>query len=182
MSIFISLLRGINVGGKHKIKMDELKLIYQSLGLNNVHSLLQSGNVIFHSNETDRTLLSTQLETAIEEKYGFRPRVILRSLTELQNTVKNTPFNDNRERDPSRLMVTFLLNHPGEQLKQSFQSNRFSPEEVYLINQEVFIYYPEGVLESKLDLKLLEKQLNTSGTTRNWNTVTKLLKLAENNN
>jgi uncharacterized protein (DUF1697 family) len=156
-----------------------LRALYQSLGLNNVQSLLQSGNLVFESEQNDREQLTTQIEAAIEKVYGFRPKIILRNLAELKEVIDKTPFNDGKERDPSRLMVTFLLNSPNNAARESLQQIEITQEELHVGGQEIYIYYTAGVLESKLDLKLIEKKLNTSGTTRNWNTVTKLLKLAE---
>lgn len=179
MTVFISLLRGINVGGHKKIKMDALRSLYESLGLRSVQSLLQSGNVIFENEHNDRFRLAAQIEDAIEKAFGFRSNTILRAFTELKDVIRRNPFSDGQERDPSRLLIMFLSDKPSNEAKESLKKMDIAPEELHMSEQEIYLYYPNGIGRSKLTNTLIEKKLNTHGTARNWNTVTKLLEVAK---
>jgi uncharacterized protein (DUF1697 family) len=173
------MLRGINVGGHNKIKMDVLRALYESLGLRNVRSHLQSGNVIFESEHSDRFRLAAQIENSIEKVFGFRPKIIFRTCAELKEVIGKNPFSDSQDRDPSRLHVMFLLSDPGNEAKESLQRVNTAPEELHMIGQEIYLYYLNGMGRSKLTSTLIEKKLKIYGTARNWNTVTKLLEVAE---
>ena len=108
MTIVISMLRGINVLGCNKIKMDALRDLYESLGLRDAQTFIQSGNVVFRTNAKRIAPLAKRIEDAIERKFGFRPAVILRSTAELRDVIARTPFAKRRELDASKLLVTFL--------------------------------------------------------------------------
>lgn len=179
MAVFISMLRAINVGGHNKIKMDALRALYQSLGLKGVQSHLQSGNVIFSSQHSNSSRLAATIEEGIETAFGFRPRIILRTLPELKAAIARNPFTDGKERDPARLLVMFLLEAPSQEAKQLLQQLDTAPEELHITGPEVYLYYPAGAGQSKLTGALIEKKLKTLGTARNWNTVTKLVEIAE---
>jgi uncharacterized protein (DUF1697 family) len=178
MPVFISLLRGINVGGHNKIKMETLRSIYESLELRNVQSLLQSGNVVFETDRDDQLKLTIELEDVVEKEFGFRPKTILRTFAELKDVIKRNPFTD-QDRDPSRLLVMFLENDPTDEAKQALQSMETTPEEIQINGQEVYLYYPNDIARSKLTNTLIEKKLSIKGTARNWNTITKLIMIAE---
>ncbi len=81
MSVYVSLFRGINVGGNHKVSMAELKKVHEALGLKNVVPYIQSGNVVFHSDNDDTAQLQQQIETAFAEKFCFRSDVMIRTPT-----------------------------------------------------------------------------------------------------
>ena len=112
MNTFISMLRGINVSGQKKIKMAELRNLYESLGLANVQSYLQSGNVLFNSPEPDAENLAKSIESRIEETFGYAVPVLNRSVLEFQQVIDSNPFLNDRSEDPARLYVTFLVNPP----------------------------------------------------------------------
>jgi len=112
MTVYISLLRGVNVGGHNRIKMEPLRALYESLGLRNAQSLLQSGNVIFKTKEQDLVRLATRIENGIERTFGFRPDVIVRTVSNLRDVIARNPFATRPGIDPSRLLVTFLAGGP----------------------------------------------------------------------
>ena len=105
---YVSLLRGINVGGQNKIKMEELKRLYDSLGFTKIKTYIQSGNIIFESPISDTSDLVNKIETSIKQTYGFSVTVIIRTASEFQQVVNNNPFCGTRKEDITKLCVTFL--------------------------------------------------------------------------
>src|SRR6266851_4700119 len=106
MAVVISLLRGVNVGGHHMIKMEALRALYESLGLRDAKTYVQSGNVVFKTQERDLVRLSKKIEDGIERKFGFRPHVIVRTPSDLRNVIARNPFAQRRGIEPNRLLVT----------------------------------------------------------------------------
>lgn len=179
MKVIISLLRGVNLGGHHKIKMEELRALYSSLGLRDVQSYVQSGNVVFRTDERTLPPLAERIEDAIEKKYGFHSDVILRTTADLRDVIARNPFGRHRNIEPAKLLVTFLAQHPPKELSARILAVRPDPEELHLDGRELYVYFPDGMGRSKLFSTLFGKLLKKEGTGRNWNTVTKLLEMAE---
>jgi uncharacterized protein (DUF1697 family) len=179
MPIYAALLRAVNVGGTGKVKMDELRTMFDSIGLGPAVTYVQSGNVVFQSKSKNVATLAAQIETAIESHFGFRTVVILRSQTELLEIVKRNPFNSRKELEPAKLLVSFLAERPTEQAQEKLSQIPISPEELILDGREIFTYYPDGQGKSKLPHSKVDRALGTPGTGRNWNTVLKLVELAE---
>jgi uncharacterized protein (DUF1697 family) len=179
MPVIISMLRGVNVGGHNKIKMDALRSLYLSLKFKNPQTFIQSGNVIFHTQDKDLTLLSKRIQDAIHRKFGFRPDVLLRTLAELRDVIANTPFPSSRNLDPGKILIVFLADKPGAQSCTDLLEIKCHPEELHIRGRELYIYFPNGMARPKLAWPLIEKTLKVSGTGRNWGSVTKLLQLAE---
>lgn len=180
-TIVISLLRGINVGGNHLIRMDAVKAVFQSVGLEEPRTYLQSGNVVYRTAERDLERIGLRLEAAIEQGYGFRPAIIQRTLPDFRRAVASNPFTAPLypELDPSKLVVTFLSAEPHPAAGPKLKSAYAGPERMVLLGRELFIYFPEGQGKSKIPATLIDKTLRVPGTGRNWNTVTKLLEMAE---
>jgi uncharacterized protein (DUF1697 family) len=179
MSVVISLLRGINVGGHHKIKMDALRTLYESLGLQQVQTHLQSGNVIFRTKRRDLVLLAKQIEHGIERSFGFRADVIVRTPSDMRGVIARNPFATRSGIDPSRLLVTFLAGNPAAEARDRLLRIKVDPEELRIDGRELYAYFPNGMARPKVSWTAIEKTLKISGTGRNWNTVTKLLEIAE---
>lgn len=179
MSVVISLLRGINVGGHHKIKMEALRTMYESLGLLDAQTYLQSGNVIFKTERRDLVLLAKRIEKGIEQSFGFRVDVIVRTSPDLRAVIARNPFAMRSGIDPSRLLVTFLASNPSAEARDKVLKIKVHPEELRIDGREVYTYFPNGMARPKLSWAAIEKMLKISGTGRNWNTVTKLMEIAE---
>jgi uncharacterized protein (DUF1697 family) len=179
MAVVISLLRGVNVGGHNKIQMESLRALYESLKLRDPQTYVQSGNVVFRTQERDLTMLARRIENKIEQSFGFRPAVILRTPSELRDVIARNPFAARRGIDPSRLLVTFLAGDPGAEAREQLRKINAEPEELHIAGRELYIYFPNGMARPKLSWVAIEKKLKTSGTGRNWNSVTKLLEIAE---
>jgi uncharacterized protein (DUF1697 family) len=179
MAIIICMLRGVNLAGKRKIKMEALRALYESLGLRDVKTLLQSGNVVFRTERRDLVALSKKIENGIEQKFGFHSDVILRTSSELRDAIAKNPFAKRAGIDASRLLVSFLASEPDAEARGNVMRIKAEPEELRIDGREVYIYFPNGMARPKLSMALVERALKTSWTGRNWNTVRKLLEMAE---
>ncbi len=179
MAVVISMLRGVNVGGRHKIKMEELRALYESLGLRGAQTFINSGNVIFRMEGRDLGLVAKRIENGIERSFGFRAPVIVRTCSELRKAIARNPFATRPGVDPRKLLVTFLAGNPDAEARDEALKIDAEPEELRIDGRELYIYFPNGMARPKLSAARLDKTLKTPGTGRNWNTVTKLLEIAE---
>lgn len=173
------MLRGVNLGPHNRIKMDALRATYEGLGLEDVRSYVQSGNVIFRAKEKDAKKLAGKLQDAIEKRFKFRPSVIVRSVGELREAIAATPFEAGRNLHPGKILVTFLADNPPAEAAATLASWKSFPEEIHLIGRELYIYFPDGAGKSKLPWSRVEKLLKVNGTARNWNSVLAMLEIAE---
>src|SRR6266481_7044033 len=179
MAVIISMLRGVNVGGHNKIKMDALRALYESLKLRDPQTYVQSGNVIFRTEKQDLGRLTKRIQDGIEKKFGFRPEVILRTASELRDVIARNPFAKRRGIEPGKLLVTFLASDPDQEARDKAAAIKIDPEELHIIGREAYIYYPNGLARPKMSWPAIEKALKTSGTGRNWNSVTRMMEIAE---
>ena len=179
MTKYISILRGINVGGKRKILMADLRALYQSLGFENIITYIQSGNIIFASKQKNKNNAFTKkIKDAIFEKYGFDVPVIMRSMEELKSIVENHPFEKKKGVQIENLCLTFLSEVPTEENLAKINTYDYSPDLFQVIEDNAFIFIQGKYHQSKLTNNFFEKQLLVSATTRNWKTVIKLLELS----
>ncbi len=181
MKNYISMLRGINVSGRNKIKMEELKRLYESLDFINVKTYIQSGNVIFKSPVSDISELVSQIETNIKQTYGFSVTVIIRTASEFQHVINNNPFCGTRQEDTTKLHVTFLSDTPTISSLNTIANLKDELDEWFIAGKEIFLFCPNGYGRTKLTNIFFEKKLNLSATTRNWNTVNKLYAIVKEN-
>jgi uncharacterized protein (DUF1697 family) len=179
MPVIISLLRGVNVGGHNLIKMDALRTLYDSLKLGDAKTYLQSGNVIFTTGARTLAGLPKRIENAIEGTFGFRPSVIHRTASELRDAIARNPFAARPGIEPSRLTVTFLVGDPSPEVREKVLAMKTDPEELRMDGRELFIYFPNGMARPKIPMAQIERSLKVPTTSRNWNTVTKLLEIAD---
>ena len=177
MTVYVSFLRGVNVGGHNKIKMDALRDLYRKLGFHDPRTYVQSGNVVFGAKE--KNLKAKVLEDAIEKTFGFRPGVVLRTAAELRETVKANPFARREDINPGLLLVSFLADAPTKQTLASLQAAPIGPEELHACGREIFIYFPDGMGRSKFPWASMGKLLKTTATGRNLRTVVMLLEMAD---
>ena len=179
MPVVISLLRGVNLAAHNRIKMDALCSIYTSLKLEGPRTYVQSGNVIFKTKEPNLKSLAATIQRALERKAGVRCEVILRTPEEWRSAIARSPFAGRRELNPASLLVDFLVSEPSAEAWAKVLALKPDPEEMHLIGRELHIYYPKGMGKSKLQWASLEKKLGVTGTARNWNSVLRILALAE---
>lgn len=173
----IGLLRGINVGGKRKILMADLKAMCEKMGLKNVNTYIQSGNLIFNSDRKNAEL-ENALENAIAEEFGFEVPVTVRSEKELENSISNNPFFE-KTTDLKRLHLTFLKKEPIRENLEKTLTYSYEPDLFKIEDKDVFIFCAGKYHESKLTNNFFEKQLNVGATTRNWKTILKLSELCK---
>jgi uncharacterized protein (DUF1697 family) len=178
MPVLISILRGVNVGGHNKIKMEALRALYESLKLESPRTYVQSGNIIFRTKEKNLDALAKKIQIAIERKFSFRPEVILRTTEELRAAIAASPFAG-RNLEPGKTVIIFLAGDAGPEAHEKLLALKGHPEELHLRGRELHIYFPDGMGGSKLPWAKIEKLLGTPGTARNWNSATKMLDLAE---
>lgn len=180
MGVVVSMLRGINLAGHHKIGMEDLRALYESLGLKKPQSYIQSGNVVFQSREKDLRKLALTLSDAIERRYGFRADVVLRTPAELRELLNANPLAA-RGLEPAKSLVIFLSSPMAPEFCAGICELAMAPEEAHTDSRHVFCYYPDGMGRSKLPAAIEKhlKKLKIIGTGRNWNTVLKLLAMAE---
>lgn len=177
MTVVAALLRAVNVGGRSVLPMAPLVALCGELGLGHTKHLLQSGNLVFVA-KGPLARLGPRIEEAILERFGFRPLVLLRTLPELRAIVGDSPLAG-RELPPEKRVVLFLAGEPTEAARLAFERTRPGPEEGEFRGRELHLFFPNGQGKSKLTPAWLERTLGLPGTARNWNTVTKLLALAE---
>jgi uncharacterized protein (DUF1697 family) len=178
MTVYISMLRAVNVGGTSVIKMDALRAVYASIGLKDVRTLLQSGNVVFRTTIKNREQLVKRIEQEIERQLDRKVGVILRTLAEVASIVERGPVLS-PQADPSKLVVMFLSGVPPAAAQAALVKGHKGPEMLELRGPEIYLYYPDGIGKSKLSGAVIENKLQTSGTARNWNTLKKLLETAQ---
>lgn len=178
MPVLIAMLRGVNVGGHNKIKMEELRALFESLGFEGAQTLIQSGNVVFRTGQKDPARVGTRIEEAILAQFGFRPGVMLRTPADLRKAVETNPFPAEAATAPNKLVVAFLGAAPDAAACRKALEIAAGPERMRIEGRELFIYYPDGQGRSKLPLATVERALKTSMTGRNWSTVNKLLEMA----
>ncbi len=181
MATYISILRGINVGGKKSVKMDLLKKMYEELGFTKVTTYIQSGNVIFDATKATIKKIQESLEKKIIATYGFDVPVIVLSKKTLQNIISNNPLLNNKSINPDFLHITFLADKPNLDNQQTILDKKQAEEEILITECAVYLYCPKGYGITKLSNTFLESKLQVTATTRNWKTTLELYKLAEGN-
>jgi uncharacterized protein (DUF1697 family) len=179
MEAIICMLRGVNVGGRNKIKMEELRVLLESMKLKSPQTYVQSGNVVFLFGEKNLAGLTKKIQDGIEKKFGFRPDVVLRTADDVRKVVAKNPFAKRKDVEAAKLLVCFLSAEPGKTARENLQKFDARGEELHFHGNELFIYFKNGIGQTKLSWAGVDKAIGCSSTGRNWNTVTKLLEMAE---
>ena len=177
MPAFVALIRGINVGGRNKIKMADLRQLFTSLGLRQVRTVLQSGNAVFATDSTDLARLRERLEAAIRERFGFEAEVILCGAEDFKAALDRHPFTAAQLERGNHALIAFLSAAPEPAAVEALIEINPGREVVHSAGDALYVFYTDGVARSKLDNKRIERALNVVSTARNWNTCQRLLKL-----
>lgn len=177
MHEYISLLRGINVGGK-TLKMDRLASLYESLGLRDVTTYIQSGNVLFNTAHADMGGLKATIENQIRDQFGLSVTVIIKDRRELAEIIERNPFVQMGRAEVDKMHVTFLEGKPEEAWLERLPLDAGMGDEFRVIGTEVYLLCPGGYGRTVLSNSFFEKNLQVRATTRNWRTVNKLYQIA----
>jgi uncharacterized protein (DUF1697 family) len=177
MRTFIALLRGINVGGRNKLPMTELRSLMESVGLENISTYIQSGNVVFQAPCSVDSDFAVEVEGAIEERHGFRPEVTLLDSVAFGEAISENPFPEG-ESDPKSLHLVFLSVISPSPDFDALESLRQPSERFELKGKVFYLHAPDGIGRSKLAARI-ERSLGVSGTSRNWRTVLKLQEMIQ---
>jgi uncharacterized protein (DUF1697 family) len=177
MKTLVALLRGINVGGKNKIAMSELRSSLSSLGLQDVATYIQSGNVVFRSPDRADDLAG-DIEQRIAGDFGVSVTVLLRTASDLQAVGRSNPFLKGGA-DHSKLHVVFLSDRPAANAVAGLDPERSPPDQFSLLGREIYLHLPNGSGRSKLTIDYFERRLGVAATARNWNTLIKLIALTQ---
>ena len=171
------MLRGINVSGQKKIKMDLLKKLYEQAGFSFVQTYIQSGNIIFSHKSDNVPEIVNIIETAIRKQFGFDVSVIIRTPQEMKKVTDSNPLNLQGD-EFKRLYVTFLATSADDSKTVLFEKYKAADDKFCLLENHFYFFCPGGYGKTKLSNNIIEKVYKCPATTRNWNTVNKLQTLS----
>ncbi|MBW8199745.1 DUF1697 domain-containing protein [Flagellimonas abyssi] len=174
----IALLRGINVSGQKKIKMADLRQVLEENGLKNVKTYIQSGNIIFDDEQTDRRKLQEKIAIIIRQQFGFDVPTLVVQKDDVEHILKANPFHE--EAEENKLYYVLLKSTPKEELVEQFNQLQFEHEGFKITDTCVYLFCKSGYGKAKLNNNLIEKKLQVEATTRNHKTMLKLLEIASN--
>jgi uncharacterized protein (DUF1697 family) len=177
---YIAFLRGINVGGHKLIKMEALGKIFEGFGLQNVKTVIASGNVMFEAVRKSEAVLARQIEKGLYQELGYEVDVMLRALPEIEEMIRENPFEGVKPSDDVKMYVTFLAQERAFQLKFPFKSPKKDFEILSKAGREVFsLSFRLADGHSGNSAGFIEKTLKIPATTRNWNTLLRISALAK---
>jgi len=172
----VGLLRGINVGGRNRVPMAQLRELMEALGYTGVETLLQSGNVVFGSKQPAATS-ERRIAQRLHDETGLDIKVLVRTRAELAAVVKRNPLADHAD-NPKHHHVVFLSARPDPKLVAAIDPSDYAPEMFEVHGRELFMWWPAGAHKARLTHSFWERKLKVTATARNWNTVERLLELA----
>jgi uncharacterized protein (DUF1697 family) len=173
----VALIRGVNVGGRSKLSMADLRSALSDAGFRDVRTHIQSGNLLI-APSSDTKQLSNMLEQTIKDRFRLEVRVITRTRKELEDIIERNPYWEPGIK-PASLHAVFLESAAPAKKVADLDPDRSAPDRFAVSGKEIYLHYPNGSGRSKLSLDYFERKLGVSGTARNWNTVTKLLELLD---
>jgi uncharacterized protein (DUF1697 family) len=176
MPVLVALLRGVNVGRHHRLAMADLRRVLTDLGHTDVRTHLNSGNAVFSTRRRSPAAVGTEIEKVLAEDLSLPVKVIIRTRDQLADVVSRNPFPTVAD-DPSRYLVTFLAGPPDAAAIRAISREDVRPERFHHEAGELYLWCPGGLLSSRLPELCSDTRLGVATTTRNWNTVTRLLEL-----
>lgn len=175
---YAALLRGINVGGKHRLPMKDLIAIFEALGCEDVRTYVQSGNVVFDAAAGRVRTIVGAVEEAVGAEHGFELRLVTRSAVELARTLDASPFALDSA-DEARVLVGFLGERPDPERVRALEPDRSPPDRFEVVGREVHLDCPNGLARSRCTNAWFDRVLGTTSTFRNLRTVRRVLALVE---
>jgi uncharacterized protein (DUF1697 family) len=180
MAKYVAFLRGINVGGHKAIKMEKLKKTFDAMGFANVKTLLASGNVLFETQKSNERSIAREIESTLAGTFGHQIGVLIRAVVGLQKLENKGPFSGIEVTPQIRLYVTFISEKPENNLEIPYESPDGNFKIISATSDEVLSVVTLSPGSRTVDLmKILEKKLGKKVTTRNWNTIQRILKAAQ---
>ncbi|WP_438444882.1 DUF1697 domain-containing protein [Gorillibacterium sp. sgz5001074] len=176
MAVYIALLRGINVGGKNKIPMAELKSRLEGMGLERVQTYIASGNVLFETGETEELELRRRLEAEILAGFGISLTVVLRTSEEWERIVRTCPYREEDLPEGGSIQLSLMIEPPTDKQIERLLEGKSELDQLHVQGREIYFRLGQSMLDSKLMDNLAK--LKDVVTTRNWNTIKKLAGLA----
>jgi uncharacterized protein (DUF1697 family) len=176
--VYVALLRGINVGGNNKLPMTDLRAMFVAAGCEGVQTYIQSGNVIFSAAPDLAASIASTVSAAIAEKFGYRTPILLRTAAQLREVLAHNPFLQDGAGE-EMLHVMFLADEATPEQIGALDPKRSETGRFAARGQDIYLFLPRGVAETKLNNAFFDTKLRTVSTGRNWRTVTRLLALAE---
>jgi uncharacterized protein (DUF1697 family) len=177
-SIYIALLRGINLGGHKTVKMDQLRKGFEELGFEDVKTYIQSGNVVFRAPMQISENLAKRIEEKVIHQFGFSVPVVVKTAEEIGEVITSNPLVKLKGIDPAKLHVTFLSSAPEKSALKILNAMATAPDRFRCSGEAVYLYCPNGYHGTKLTNNVLEKMLKVGATTRNWKTVKQLYEMS----
>lgn len=175
MQIYIAFLRGINVSGQKLIKMAELRKSLENEGFVNVATYIQSGNLCFQHNTADSDLLEDKISARIKKEFGFQVPVMVKTVEDLEAIINDNPFS--RLYEKNKLYFTLLYHLPNTESIQDFEKEEYINEKFKVGNKVVYLLCEKGYGKAKLNNNLIERKLGVEATTRNLNTLLKMVRI-----
>lgn len=175
----VALLRGVNLGGKNRLPMKDLVLMFTETGCHNVTTYIQSGNVIFSATPSVAARIPAVISAQIGKRFGFQTQIVLRTGVQLRDIVSQNPFLKAGAAEET-LHVLFLADLPNSREVEQLDRDRSAPDEFIVRGREVYLRLPQGVGRTKLSNNYFDSKLRTTSTGRNWRTVVKLFELTQN--
>ena len=168
---YIAFLRAVNVGGHNKIKMDDLKKLFVSLGYKNVETVIQSGNVIFQTSEKGVKTIATKIEEKLNEFMKKDIKVFVRTHSELSKIVKQNPFGGTKSDDKIKTYVFFLYEEPDSEIKFPLESPNKEVNVFQKVKLNLFMLVKKVPGKASSPNDFIEKIFGVPATARNWNVV-----------
>jgi uncharacterized protein (DUF1697 family) len=172
----VALLRAVNLASKRRVGMAELRGLVEGLGYRDVVTVLQSGNLVFASDKPP-TAVTAELEATLRDELGLDIPILVRTGAELKRVVSRDPLGE-LATDGSRYLVTFLSDRLAPAVARELEQTDVAPERIIVAGREIYLWLPNGFQRARAPRLLKDDKLGVVSTTRNWNTVKKLLELA----
>lgn len=174
MTAYVALLRAVNIGSHNQVGMADLRALAERLGLREVRTILQSGNLVFRSAGAAAEPIERRLERETRKTLGVDTDFFVRTAKEWGAAVAANPFVSEAKQDPGHLLLMCLDAAPAREAAHALEAAIKGRERVHVEGRHAWLVYPDGVGRSKLTIRLIESKLQARGTARNWNTVLKL--------
>lgn len=175
--VFVALLRGINVGGRNRLRMKDLAAMFKVAGAPSIRTYIQSGNVVYRSAAREAERIARSVRVALARRLGAEVPIALRGGSDLERVLSSNPFLT-AGRETRTLHVGFLTEIPLAERVAALDSKPWLPDEFSLQGREIYLYLPNGAARTKLTSRYFDARLEIPSTFRNWRTVTKLAGMA----